>query len=497
MNRSLKAWGAALLVTAGGVAMFTPQSDAQSTKPIQTVSSMSASEKAEGAKAHPELLKEFGGLYDGPQAAYVIQVGRKIAVQSSLSSQQGDFTISLLNSPVNNAFAIPGGYVYVTRQLMGLMNDEAELAGVLGHEIGHVAAQHGKKRQSAATRNTILDVLGQVLIGQVAGDSGLGGLLQKGVGTGVQLLTLKYSRTQEYEADDLGVQYLAKAGYDPAALSTMLASLAAQTALDGQVSGTPSSIPEWASTHPDPGARVARALQTARSTGSKATLRNKALFLNNLEGLLYGDDATQGIVVARQFMHPGLKLKFTIPEGYTVDNQADFVTIASQSGKAQFGGGRYDGNLDGYVQGLFQQLAGQGSQIGSIPLQRTTINGIAASYGSANMANSQGTRLTVTIIGYAYSPNTAYQLMVVTPQGQSMGGLVATVNSMARMTDQEAAGVKSRKIHLVRVRAGDTPASLAKQMAYGDHQLERFQVLNGLKAGDKLAPGATVKLIVF
>ena len=492
-----KAYLAMALLLGGSSALLIGQGGAATTRQIQTVSSMSAAEKAEGAKAHPELVKEFGGLYEGPQAAYVVQVGRKIAVQSSLSNQQGDFTISLLNSPVNNAFAIPGGYVYVTRQLMGLMNDEAELAGVLGHEIGHVAAQHGKKRQSAATRNTILGVLGQVLIGQVAGDSGLGGLLQKGVGTGVQLLTLKYSRTQEYEADDLGVQYLAKAGYDPAALSTMLASLAAQTALDVQTSGTPGSIPEWASTHPDPGARVARALQAARATSSKGTLRNKALFIGNLEGLLYGDDAAQGIVVGRQFVHPGLKLKFAIPEGYTIDNQSDFVTIASQSGKAQFGGGRYDGNLDGYVQGLFQQLAGQGAQIGTIPLQRTTINGLAASYGSANMSNTQGTRLTVTIIGYAYSPDTAYQFMIVTPQGQSMGGLVTTVNSMARITDQEAAGVKSRKIHLVRVRAGDTPASLSRQMAYGDHQLERFLVLNGLKAGDSLAPGSTVKLVVF
>jgi predicted Zn-dependent protease len=481
MIRSIKYGGTALLL-ASGAALVVPHGDAASTKPIQTVSSMSGAEKAEGAKAHPELLKEFGGLYDGPQAAYVIQVGRKIAVQSSLSSQQGDFTVSLLNSSVNNAFAIPGGYVYVTRQLMALMNDEAELAGVLGHEVGHVAAQHGKKRQSAATRNTIL--------------SGLGGLLQKGIGTGTQLLTLKFSRAQEYEADDLGVQYLTKAGYDPGALSSMLASLAAQTALDGQVSGTPSSIPEWASTHPDPGARVARALQSARATGSKATLRNKALFLGNLEGLLYGDDPAQGIVVGRQFMHPGLRLKFTVPEGYSVDNQSDTVTISSQSAKAQFGGGRYEGNLDAYVQGLFQQLMGQGSRTGSIPLQRTTINGLPAAYGSANLTNSQGSRLTVTIVGYAYSPSQAYQLMVVTPQGQSMGGLVTTVNSMARMSDQEA-GVKSRKIHLVRVRAGDTSASLARQMAYSDHQLERFLVLNGMKAGDPLLPGATVKLVVF
>jgi len=184
-----KLWLGSALVIAGAAA---PAGNAQ--RQIATVTSMSQAEKAEGAKAHPELLAEFGGLYNGPQAAYVTSVGRKIAVQSSLSAQQSDFTISLLNSSVNNAFAIPGGYVYVTRQLMALMNDEAELAGVLGHEVGHVAAQHSKKRQSAAQRNSILGVLGQVLVGVVAGDSGLGQLLQKGVGTGAQRRTLKSSR---------------------------------------------------------------------------------------------------------------------------------------------------------------------------------------------------------------------------------------------------------------------------------------------------------------
>ncbi|KAK0348917.1 hypothetical protein LTR94_035238, partial [Friedmanniomyces endolithicus] len=110
-------------------------------------------------------MKEFGGAYVGPQAKYVEGVGRRIAVQSGLSNAQGDFTVTLLNSPVNNAFAIPGGYVYVTRQLMALMNDEAELAGVLGHEVGHVAAQHGQRRQQAAQRNAV----GGALLGALAG----------------------------------------------------------------------------------------------------------------------------------------------------------------------------------------------------------------------------------------------------------------------------------------------------------------------------------------
>jgi len=131
----------------GGLAV-TGAADAQ-LKAIKTATSISPAERKQGTDAHPQLMAEFGGAYNGPQAAYVNRIGQNIAVQSGLSRSPSDFTVTLLNSPVNNAFAIPGGYVYVTRQLMALMNDEAELAGVLGHEVGHVAAQHSKKRQSA------------------------------------------------------------------------------------------------------------------------------------------------------------------------------------------------------------------------------------------------------------------------------------------------------------------------------------------------------------
>jgi predicted Zn-dependent protease len=457
---------------------------------------MSQAEKAEGAKAHPELLAEFGGLYNGPQAAYVTSVGRKIAVQSSLSGQQGDFTISLLNSSVNNAFAIPGGYVYVTRQLMALMNDEAELAGVLGHEVGHVAAQHGKKRQSAAQRNSILGVLGQVLVDVVAGDSGFGQLLQKGIGTGAQLLTLKFSRTQEYEADDLGIRYLARAGYDPRALSSMLASLAAQTALDSRTRGQDGAIPEWASTHPDPASRVQRALTNARATGSKSTLRNASVFIGNLDGMLYDDDPKEGIVQGNQFLHPAFRLKFSAPSGFTIQNGTSAVTIAGQSGQAQFSGAAFNGDLESYVRNAFQQLAGQG-QTPAINIQRNTINGLPTAYGSASMTNSQGSRLDVTVIAYQFGPSSAYHFVVLTPAGQGLGALSPLVNSVSRMSASEAAQIKPRRVRLVTVRAGDTAQTLASRMAYNDYKLERFQVLNGLAGNAQPKVGSRVKIISY
>ena len=325
---------------------------------IRTTSSISAQDKASGAKQHPELLKEFGGAYAGPQARYVESVGRRIAVQSGLSNAQSDFTVTLLNSPVNNAFAIPGGYVYVTRQLMALMNDEAELAGVLGHEVGHVAARHGQRRQQAAQRNAIGGALLGVLTGALLGDSGFAGLIQKGIGTGSQLLTLRFSRTQEYEADDLGIRYLASGGYDPRALSGMLASLAAQSNLDARVTGSARTMPEWASTHPDPASRVARASKGAANSGSKSVVRNRDAFLNALDGLLYGDDPRQGVIEGNRFRHPDLRLSFTAPTGFGMENSADAVSVTGSGGQAQFGAAPYSGNLAAYIDNVFAKLGG-------------------------------------------------------------------------------------------------------------------------------------------
>ena len=227
------------------------------------------SEAQMGAEAHPQLLAEFGGAMTGSQAQYVEQVGKNIAVHSGLGNARESFTVSLLNSPVNNAFAIPGGYIYTTRQLVALMNNEAELAGVLGHEVGHVAARHSQRRQAAAQQNSLLGAAGAILSGILLGNSGVGQQISQGILQGSQLLTLKFSRSQELEADGLGIRYLNQAGYDPRAMASVLQSLALQNALDARVQGRGNaSIPEWASTHPDPASRVQSALATAQASGA-------------------------------------------------------------------------------------------------------------------------------------------------------------------------------------------------------------------------------------
>ncbi|HJT39689.1 MAG TPA: M48 family metalloprotease [Sphingobium sp.] len=461
---------------------------------IRTVSSISPQEKASGAKQHPQLLNEFGGAYAGPQAKYVETVGRRIAVQSGLSNAQSDFTVTLLNSPVNNAFAIPGGYVYVTRQLMALMNDEAELAGVLGHEIGHVAAQHGQRRQQTAQRNAIGGTLLQVLTGALLGDSMIGGLLQKGIGTGSQLLTLKFSRSQEYEADDLGIRYLASGGYDPKALSTMLASLAAQSSLDARVSGNARSVPEWASTHPDPASRVGRAAKNAAATGSTAVARNKDAFLSALDGVLYGDDPKQGVIEGNRFRHPDLRLAFTVPSGFGMENSAEAVAVTGSGGQAQFSGGAYTGDLANYIDSVFAKLGGGGS-VPPGEVRRTSVNGLPAAWRTIR-ASTQSSQVDATVFAYDFGGGKAYHFLLLTAAGQGIGPFASMVQSVQRLSAQDAAAIKPRRVSVVTVKAGDTVQSLSRRMAYPDYQLDRFLTINALTAQSVLRPGQRVKIII-
>ena len=461
---------------------------------IRTVSSISPQEKASGAKQHPQLLSEFGGAYAGPQAKYVETVGRRIAVQSGLSNAQSDFTVTLLNSPVNNAFAIPGGYVYVTRQLMALMNDEAELAGVLGHEIGHVAARHGQRRQQTAQRNAIGGTLLQVLTGALLGDSMIGGLLQKGIGTGSQLLTLKFSRSQEYEADDLGIRYLASGGYDPKALSSMLASLAAQSSLDARVSGNVRSVPEWASTHPDPASRVGRAAKNAAATGSTAVARNKDAFLSALDGVLYGDDPKQGVIEGNRFRHPDLRLAFTVPSGFGMENSAEAVAVTGSGGQAQFSGGAYTGDLANYIDSVFAKLGGGGS-VPPGEVRRTSVNGLPAAWRTIR-ASTQSSQVDATVFAYDFGGGKAYHFLLLTAAGQGIGPFASMVQSVQRLSAQDAATIKPRRVSVVTVKAGDTVQSLSRRMAYPDYQLDRFLTINALTAQSVLRPGQRVKIII-
>ena len=490
-NRPVQVTRVFLLSTIAALAVSACATADAQTRPV-AAQQISQSDAQQGAQANVQILQEFGGAMNGPQASYVEGIGKNIAVQSGLGNARDAFHVALLNSSVNNAFAIPGGYIYTTRQLVTLMNNEAELAGVLGHEVGHVAAQHAQRRQQTAQRNSILGALGSILSGVLLGNSQIGQAVSQGIQQGSQLLTLKFSRSQELEADQLGQQYLARTGYDPHAMATVLASLAMQNNLDAQLQGRSASMPEWASTHPDPASRVSAANQRA---GRQTGLINRDTFLTRIDGLLYGDDPNQGVIEGQQFIHPQLQLAFTAPNGFYMVNGTQAVSINGQSGQAQMTTAPYSGNLESYVSSVFQQIGGQSTQMRVANINRTTVNGLPAAYATVR-ANSNNGQVDVTVFAYQFSRDRAYHFQTITPAGQA-GVFNGMFGSMRRITSTEAGKVIPRVIEVVTVGPRDTASSLAGRMAYSSGKVERFRVLNGLSSTGTIRAGQKVKIVVY
>jgi predicted Zn-dependent protease len=467
------------------------------TTPVQAAGpayAISAQDRAQGAEAHPQLVAEFGGAVSGPQATYVETIAKNVAVRTGLSNARNDFTVTLLNSSVNNAFAIPGGYIYVTRQLVGLMNNEAELAAVMAHEARHVAGRHAAQRQGRATRNTVIGAGAAWLAGRLLGTGGLGSLVQRGLLQGSQILTLSYSRGQETEADNYGIDYMRAAGYNPLAMSTVLKSLADQNTLEARLMGNSTQVPQWASSHPPSATRIPSA--AARAGTNPTGILNRDTFLTRISGIMYGDDPQQGVVEGRHFIHPGMRIAFDAPDGFYMMNGTNAVSIGGQSGKGELTNAAYSGDLEAYITAAFAGLTQQGqAQIRPSAIERREVNGIRAAVGTARVSNGQG-QVDVVVYAYELASNQAVHFLTVSQAG---GATVfdPMFQSMRRISATEAAAVRPRKVTVVTARRGDTVQSLAARMAYTDAPLDRFLVLNALTAQSTIAVGQKVKLVTY
>jgi predicted Zn-dependent protease len=450
---------------------------------------------AEAQKENIEVVKQYGGAESGARAAYVDQVGHKVAAFSGIANPGAAYHFTLLNSAVENAFSVPGGYIYVTRQLLTLMDDEAELAFVLGHETGHVAAGHAQQRERAENR-AVWQQLPWILLGGIFGGNIGNAVATRGLLT-AKLQTLKFSREQEYQADTLGMRYMIAAGYDPSGAAEILAALTRNSALQARIQGDNNrKLPEWASTHPLSENRMQRELAEARSTGRLGTgIVNRDRFLAQLDGAFVDDDPAQGVIDGRTFTHPDLRIGFTVPVGYLMDNGTESVSISGSAGEAEFSGGRYRGTLENYIGADLQSLAG--NQRIAIPApRRTVINGIPAAY-TVTRANAGSGAVDVGIVAYQWAPDTVYHFVMLTSAGSGFGPFASMINSIRKITPAQAAAIRPRVIDVVTVKPGDTVQSLSERMAYRNFRLERFLTLNGLPAGGRLTPGQRVKLVVY
>ncbi len=448
-----------------------------------------AEERRVGAEEHPRMLARFGGVYDDVETgAYVAEIGGRLVKSSELPDLE--FTFTVLNSPEANAFALPGGYVYVTRGLLALANSEAELASVLAHEIGHVTARHAAQRYNRAAAVE----LGTAVLGALAGDPGVDGLAR----VGGELFLKGFSREQELQADMLGVRYMSRAGYDPEASVTFLRTLAGHSALERTLAGREGrgAVEDFFATHPRTEDRLREAAAAARASGARAgaPLRRDR-FLDAIDGLPYGDDPGQGLVRGRAFVHPELGFAFRAPPGYRLFNTPRAV-FAKGPGDASI---RFDAAGERTAADPLPYLTETWARgLALRDVERIRINGLEAATGRARVA-ARGGPADLRLVAIRFSPDAMYRFAMATPleaEPLVRRELRRTTYSFRRLERGEAAAWRPFRLAVVAVAPGDTAESLGRRMPFEDFRTARFRALNGLPPGARLSPGQRVKIVV-
>ena len=447
-----------------------------------------------GAEEHPKILKDLGGAYASESlGGYVAEIGGRLASVSEMPKVPWRFTV--LNDHQVNAFALPGGYVYITRGLLALAENEAEMAGVLAHEIGHVTARHSAQRYSRAMATNI-GLTGLSILGSVFGvPSGLGQV----VSSGAQMALQQYSQGQELEADMLGVRYLSRAGYDPNAMTSFFRKLKSHSELEARQQGKDAVPHNIMSTHPRTEDRILQAMKLARTKSvAKPSIRRQR-YLHHIDGMVFGDDPAQGVRKGRDFLHPELKVAFTVPPGFVLFNSPkQVVAFGPEKSRIVFDmANRKEAprirNLAAYVKDVWGRRLGVGA------VERLTINGMAAATGAARVSSGAGPQDVRLVVARATAAITFSRLAFITTPGEARRlnlELRRTTYSLRRLSDREAASIRPLRLKLYHVRVGDTVANLAARFPFERFQREWFRVLNALDVGDGLTPGQPVKMVV-
>ncbi len=446
-----------------------------------------------GRQEHPKLVQQFGGEYENARLQrYVAETGKKLA--RGTEYQQFPYQFTLLNTPIVNAFALPGGYVYVSRGLMALASNEAEMAGVLAHELGHVNARHTAERLSAAQ----MAQLGMMLGAVGASALGLGpGAAQ--VGQQIAMMSIQsYSRKQEFEADTLGVRYMSRAGYEPNAMVSFLSTLREQSIVDAKMRGLPpGSVDQFnmMSTHPRTKDRVEQAIQAAAVTRPDNPRIGRETYLANIDGMLFGDDPRQGLVRGQMFQHPALRFQFRVPDGFRLINGRDQVVAQNQTGAAiifDTAPIKQSNNMAAYLQNEWTP------QTPLKDVERLDINGSEAATGWVRGKDKRG--LTMDLRGVAIRRNaqSVYRMLFVNPAKDSPNlapGFKETTYSFRRLSQAEASKIKPLRLLVVPANKSQSIGGLSKNLPYGKYNESWFRVLNDLKPNDRLPSNRRLKVV--
>ncbi|MBC8155473.1 MAG: M48 family metalloprotease [Bacteroidetes bacterium] len=450
-------------------------------------------EIAIGQQSHPSIVSTMG-LYDDKRLeAFINEKGKAMAAISHRADLPYQFHI--VDSPVVNAFAVPGGYVYFTRGIMAHFNNAAEFAGVLGHEIGHITAQHSARQQTTQLASTIALIGGAVLAPSVVGQNLES--LQQGLG----VFLLKYSRDHESESDNLGVEYSSKIGYDANLMANFFGTLKRITDNSGQV------IPEFTSTHPDPGNRQTRVRALAKdyqakNPGTYQTERES--YLRMIDGILYGEDPKQGFVENDMFYHPELKFQFPVPTGWQHQNSPSQFQMGAKGGKSAMILMLVKGNtLEEAAQTMATEL-----KLNVQESNRTTINGNPAmviisrqqpeqQQGQPQQQQSAQNTLQIGthLIQYNNAVYALHGLATAADFSNQFPTFQRVASGFRALTDADKLNRKPERVQIKAAPRDGSFADVMNALGMPAGRVEELGVLNSLKKDDRVARGMLVKVI--
>ncbi len=439
-------------------------------------------------REHQRILASYGGVYNDPKLQTMIEqtVDRLVAASGKPDQH---YRVTMLNSQSINAFALPTGQIYVTRGLIALANDESELASVLAHEMGHVIARHAEQREEEA-RNA--DIANRA-IADVVSDPEVGALaLAKS-----KLKLASFSRAQELEADALGIGVAARAGYDPYGAVRFLTSMEQNSELRAEQTGAINpAAPDFLSSHPATPERITNALANARQYRPPAAdspqqqADARATYLGDIDGIVFGEDPSEGFVRGRHFLHPKLGFTFTAPDGFALDNTAQAVLGVKKGGGQAL-------RLDVVRVPAEQTLAAYLTSGWIENIDPATVDDVVVNGFPGATAAAKGDQWDFRLYAVRFGSD-VYRFIFAakhrTPEADRE--FRESVGTFRRMSLAEIE--QAKPLHLMVITAGptDTVEKLAGRMAVADRAVERFRVLNGLEPGAKLKPGSEVKIVV-
>ena len=443
-----------------------------------------------GRSSHQQVMKEYPRYNDERLQKYVNDLGQALAKRSHRSHLK--FTFTVVDSPQINAFALPGGYIYVTRGIMAYMNSEAELAGVLGHEIGHVTARHGVRQQSA---QTLTGLLGAVV------SIGTKGQYNDVIGTASQAFVSGYGRDHELEADRLGAEYLARTGRDPEEMIEVVGILKDQEVFDRDVAKAEGREPRayhgLFASHPDNDTRLKEVVRAARQYSVGATVdAGRDRYLKLIDGMVFGDSLEQGVIRNNSFYHGPLDFKVSVPKSWAIKNTPSKLVfirdqqnaymeltsmpigqartpaefIATLLKKPRVGGGR---NLSRNGMKGYSQV----SEVPKLP------------WGKPGNA----------LFTVWFKGKTAWLFVSAAKDARQFASLKrefdAVSHSLSSLTRADRAKAAPRKIVLQKVRRGESFAKLARSSSLESYQTEQLRLLNGLYPNGEPRAGTLIKVI--